>query len=441
MMEPARTEIVTIATSDLCGITRGRSVAAAKLERIATQGVGWVPANSSLTPFDVIADPNPWGSRGDLRLIPDLAARYRVASSRAPTPFHLVMADITDLDGAPWEGCPRAILKRTLADFEAETGLTILSAFEQEFQIVGASWRPAPAFSLQALRRCDPFAPELMAALDEAGVEPEVFLPEYGRDQFEVSCGPALGEASADRAVAMREITREIAQLNGLAATFAPKTSEDGVGNGVHLHLSFRDKNGAPALFDAGRPGRLSSLGGAFCAGVLARLPAITALTAPSVASYLRLQPHHWSAAWTWLGEQDREATLRICPTSSLGGASPAQQFNVEYRAADATACPHLVLAAVTRAGLEGVRAGLAAPPIVDTDPVGMSDDERGHLGLRRLPQSLQEALSIMASDKVVSGWFPAALLETYHGLKRREIALLDGLETRAMLDRYIGVY
>ena len=92
-----------------------------------------------------------------------------------------------------------------------------------------------------------------MAALDEAGVEPEVFLPEYGRDQFEVSCAPAIGEASADRAVAVREITREIARLNGLAATFAPKTSEDGVGNGVHLHLSFRDKNGAPTLFDAGR--------------------------------------------------------------------------------------------------------------------------------------------------------------------------------------------
>ena len=65
--EPAWTELVPIATSDLCAITRGRSVAAAKLERIATQGVGWVPANSSLTPFDLIADPNPWGSRGDLR--------------------------------------------------------------------------------------------------------------------------------------------------------------------------------------------------------------------------------------------------------------------------------------------------------------------------------------------------------------------------------------
>ncbi|HKI14584.1 MAG TPA: glutamine synthetase family protein [Roseiarcus sp.] len=441
MTEPARTPLVTIATTDLCAITRGRSISAASLKETATRGVGWVPANSSLTPFDIIADPNPWGSQGDLRLLPDLAARYRVASSRAPTPFDLVMADIVELDGAPWEGCPRSILKRALADFEAETGLAILSAFEQEFQIVGAPWRPAPAFSLQALRRCDPFAPELMSALDEAGVEPEVFLPEYGRDQFEISCGPALGEASADRAAAVREIVKEIARLNGLAATFAPKTSEDGVGNGVHLHLSFRDKSGASALFDASRPGRLSSLGGAFCAGVLAHLPAITALTAPSVASYLRLQPHHWSAAWTWLGERDREATLRICPTSPLGGARVASQFNVEYRAADATACPHLVLAAVTRAGLEGVRARLASPPIVGGDPIAMSEDERGRLGLRRLPHSLQEALSAMADDKVVSGWFSAPVLETYHGLKRREIAVLDGLDTSAMLDRYIGVY
>src|SRR5580692_11466 len=43
---------------------------------------------------------------------------------------------------------------------------------------------------------------------------------------------------------------------------------------------------------------------------------------------------------------------------SPLSGRNAASQFNVEYRAADATACPHLVLAAVARAGLEGVQAG-----------------------------------------------------------------------------------
>jgi len=441
MTEGARAPLITIATTDLTAITRGRSIPAASLEKAAASGVGWVPANASLTPFDIIADQNPWGSRGDLRLLPDLSARYRVAASRAATPFDLVLADVVDLDGAPWEACPRFLLKQALADFVRETGVEIVSTFEHEFQIVGAASRPAPAFSFQALRRCDPFGPELVAALDEAGIEPEVFLPEYGRDQFEISCAPAVGLAAADRAVATREVTKEIARLNGLVATFAPKTSEGGVGNGVHLHLSFRDSKGGQALFDRRGRGRLSALGGAFCAGVLAHLPALTALAAPSVASYLRLQPHNWSAAWTWLGERDREATLRICPTPTLGGRDPAAQFNIEYRAADATACPHLVLAAVARAGLQGVRAGLDTPAIVENDPNDLSDDERRRLGLRRLPQTLSEALGALAADEIVSAWFTDAFLKTYHGLKRQEIALLSGLETAAMLERYVGVY
>jgi glutamine synthetase len=441
MTEVARAPLVTIATTDLAAITRGRSIPAARLEKAAASGVGWVPANASLTPFDIIADKNPWGSRGDLRLLPDLGARYRVAASHAATPFDLVMADIVDLDGAAWEACPRFLLKKALTDFVAETGVEIVLAFEQEFQIVGAASPPAPAFSFQALRRRDPFGPELVAALDEAGIEPEVFLPEYGRDQFEISCAPALGAAAADRAVATREITKEIARLNGLVATFAPKTSETGVGNGVHLHLSFRDSTGGTALFDRSGPGRLSALGGAFCAGVIAHLPALTALTAPSVASYLRLEPHHWSAAWTWIGERDREATLRICPTATVGGGDPAAQFNIEYRAADATACPYLVLAAVARAGLEGVRRRLAPPSIVETDPGEMSADERLRLGLRRLPQTLSDALDALAADEIVSGWFSDAFLKTYHGMKRQEIALLSGLEMAATLERYIGVY
>jgi glutamine synthetase len=67
-----------------------------------------VPANASLTPFDII---------------------------------DLVMTDIVELDGAPWECCPRSTLKQApLADFEGETGLTIVSAFEQEFG--AATMRP-----------------------------------------------------------------------------------------------------------------------------------------------------------------------------------------------------------------------------------------------------------------------------------------------------------
>ena len=84
--------LATIVTTDLCAIARGRPVPAADLDRWAAAGVGWVPANASLTVFGAIAEPNPWGSSGDLRILPDLSARYRTVLTGAATPFDMVMA-------------------------------------------------------------------------------------------------------------------------------------------------------------------------------------------------------------------------------------------------------------------------------------------------------------------------------------------------------------
>jgi len=435
-------DLVTFVTTDYAAITRGRSLTRRAYDKAKGQKTcGWVPANMSLTPFDLIADPNPWGSAGDLRLLPDPKARYRARPRGAATPLDFVMSDIVELDGAPWVCCPRAFLKAALADFEKETGCRFIASFEQEFQILDAQWSSEPAFALSAMRHADPFGPELIAALEEAQCEPENFIAEYGHDQFEITTAPALGLVAADRAVAIREITREVARLKGWRASFAPKTAVAGVGNGVHVHFSFLGKQGKPAAFDAKAPGRVSRLAGSFAAGIIRHLPALIAFTAPSPISALRLQPHHWSSSYTWFGERDRESSLRICPTVSIGAKDPARQFNLEYRAADATACPHLVLGVIIRAGLEGVRAGLDAPPIFSGDPEALSEAERDRLGLKRLPQSLSAALDALAADETVSGWFAPVALETYHGMKRMEMKLLTGLEDDALCKRYSEIY
>ncbi len=434
-------ELATFVTTDIAGITRGRSFAAAEVDDYMRKGVGWVPANLALTPFDIIADPNPWGSSGDLRLMADPDSKARVTCLPDVTPLHFYQSDITDLKGEPWNCCVRSFLKATLADFEKEAGLKVISAVEQEFQIIGADWPAAPSFGLSAQRRADPFGPLLMAALKEAGAEPEMFLPEYGRDQFEITCRAAPALTAADRAVTIRAVTREVASLFGWSASFAPKIEPDGVGNGVHLHVSFTDLEGNPVTFDASRPGRLSKVAGSFAAGVIRHLPALTAFTAPSVLSYMRLVPHHWSAAYTCLGEKNREATLRICPTLDLPGSNPARQFNMEYRAADACASPHLSLAVMLRAGLEGIRAGLEQPPLINTDPSDFSDEEQARLGIRRLPSSLEEALDTLAADPVVMGWFPQDFLDCYFAMKRKEIELVDGLTPQELCARYASIY
>lgn len=433
--------LVTLVTTDFAGITRGRALRSSAYKDSVPNSTGWVPANMSLTPFDEIASPNPWGSAGDLRLLADPTARFQVALPGAATPLDFVAADIVELDGTPWALCPRAFLKQALADLERETGLRLLASFEHEFQIFGVDRPAAPAFSLSALRRADPFGPALMQALFAGGLAPENFIAEYGRDQYEVTIAPADGLTAADRAMALREIVRELAAISGWRATFAPKTAVSGVGNGVHIHFSLTDADGQPATYDGQRPGGASKQAGSFVAGILRHLPALTAFTAPSPISYLRLQPHNWSSSYTWFGDRDRESSLRICPVNRIGGADPARAFNIEYRPADATAGPYLSLGIMVRAGLGGLRAGLPAPPLFSGDPDLLSPGEREALGLKRLPGSLSEALGELEVDATVRGWFDPRAIETYVGMKRKELELAGDAVDDALCRRYAAIY
>lgn len=52
--------VTTLVTTDLIGVTRGRSFPSDELPHYVAAGCGWVPANSALTPQDIIASTNPW---------------------------------------------------------------------------------------------------------------------------------------------------------------------------------------------------------------------------------------------------------------------------------------------------------------------------------------------------------------------------------------------
>lgn len=428
--------LIAILTTDLVAITRGRSVSADS-EAWHAGGVGWVPANAALDPFGAIAAPNPFGSSGDLRLIPDLTTEVHLAGIPGRPDLHFVLANIADLSGRPWACCPRSILQSAIHDL-ARAGLQLDAAFEQEFALPDQP--AAPPFSLTAHRAAEPFLSELFAALDEAGAAPENILPEYGTGQFEITCAPAGALAAADRAVVIREVARDLAGAAGKRISFAPKLQPDGVGNGVHIHLSLRDLAGRPAMYDPTRPGGLSAAGASFAAGIVRHMPALCALSAPSPVSYLRLVPHHWSAAFACLGERNREAGLRICPLRE-GAGDAARSFNIEFRPADATANPYLALAALLRAGLAGLADHLPLPPLVNTDPADMTEDERARLGITRLPDSLGAALDALAADRIACGWFDPLLLEVFRTVKQQEIAGAAGLTPAELCRRYSGIY
>ena len=425
---------------DLGGVVRGRLVPSANAEERLATGVGWVPANASMTPFGPLEEPNPYGPLGDVRLRPDPSTHVNVELGDDVTPLEFFLCDLVNTDGARWECCPRTFLSAALSDLEREAGIRLLACFEHEFQFLDDG-PPPPSFSLVAQRRVEPFGPMAMAALRQAGVEPELFLPEYGPHQFEVNLAPATGIAAADRSIIAKEVIREVARLTGRRVTFAPLRDVDGIGNGVHIHFSFLDEQGMPAIYDGSRPGGLSEVGGQFAAGVIEHAAALAAFVSPSAVSFLRLVPHRWSASAACLGEHNRETMLRISPTLEMVGHDPAGQHNLEFRAVDAAACPYLALGAIVRAGLEGVRRRLDCPPILERDPASLSVAELDEHGAVPMPSSLPDALAALAEDKVARGWLPQLLYETYVGMKRAELSLLEGLDQKAVCRRYTDVY
>lgn len=435
-----RDPLIFAAISELTGKMRGKAFPASQLDKRTASGIGWVPTNALITCFDTIAD-TPFGSLGDLSIMPDRDATYSIDFEDGTPPERFILSDIATPEGTPWQGCTRGALRGALDRLHDLTGLTLNAAFEHEFQLLTSAPAIGEAFSLQGFSRRRALGEALVAAMAQAGLREDTFLKEYGAEQFEVTVKPAPGLASADIASVLRELVHMTARRHDETATFSPIIDPAGVGNGVHVHMSFLDDAGAPATYDPDGPRGMAAATAQFIAGILAHLDAIIAFAASSAISYKRLTPHRWSAAFNNLGFRDREAAVRICPVTGSDPQSIARQYNFEFRAADATASPHLLLAAIVHAGCQGIEEGLPAPTATEEDLSLLSNEDLGARGLKPLPDDLSTALDRLDASDVVRSWFPEGLVDIYLAHKRGELDHAISLSDEARLAAYANIY
>jgi glutamine synthetase len=264
------------------------------------------------------------------------------------------------------------------------------------------------------------YSREVVEAIERQGITVEQFHPEYAAGQLEISVGPKDPVAAADESVLIRQTIKAVSQRHGLQASFAPSVVAGGVGNGGHVHLSLW-RDGRNLL--AGGPGRhgMTEEGEAFAGGVLAALPALVAVGAPSVASYLRLVPSHWAGAYQCWGKENREAALRV-----VTGSSGEQEVrsNLEVKCFDLAANPYLAIGSVLAAGLDGIGASATLPAEIEGDPAGLPEAELTERGISRLPQSLGESVSALENSATLRHAMGDPLFEAYLAVKRAEIKL-----------------
>jgi glutamine synthetase len=406
---------------------RGKGFPASELEARRKKGIGWTHSNLMQTAFGPIVD-TPFGTGGDLMIVPDPSAEVAVDFADGSAPEHFFLGDIRNTDGSAWECCPREFLRRAVAALDEAGGLRVIAAFEQELVYTGNEDRPGDAYNLNAFRRQGVFGESLIAAMKAAGVEPDSFLPEYGARQFEVTVKPAPALEAADHAVITREMARAAAFRLGHRAIFSPMLAADGVGNGVHIHFSLRNASGELKTYDPNGPFGLSEQAAQFATGVLAHLPAIAAITAPSPVSYLRLTPNRWAPTAIDIVKQDRGAALRVCPVFVLSKKKDiAKAFNLEFRVSDGSASPYMALGALIFAGADGLARKLALPDAGAVAPP--------------LPRSLAEALDGMEKSAAVQSWLGPTFLEAYLRHKRSELAHVAALDAPGLCARYAEVY
>ncbi|HWG73671.1 MAG TPA: hypothetical protein VG184_06420 [Acidimicrobiales bacterium] len=277
------------------------------------------------------------------------------------------------------------------------------------------------------------YARNLLEAFSAEGVEIEQLHPEYASSQMELSVSPLDPVGAADRVVLVREALRAVSANHGYRVSFSPAVSPGGVGSGAHVHFSvWTGEDNLPAR----RDGAVSAEGEAWLAGILDALPALLAVGAPSVASYLRLLPQRWAAPWRCWGRENREAALRLIDGSAAAGGAGA---NAEAKVIDATANPYLLVGAIVAAGLDGMARGLRLPPEVTVDPAGLDETARAGAGITRLPTSLGAALDAFDLSAMIRDAVGPTLADTWAAVRRAEVERFAGVtdQDAAMASRW----
>jgi glutamine synthetase len=419
--------IVAVATSfvDNSGISRVKSVPLDRLPALAAWGVGFSTAFDYFRFDDWVAAP-PGGSApvGDQRIIPDLDRLVVLASQPG---WAWAPGERYAQTGEPYPLDSRLLLSRLVDDLSARR-ISVLSAIEIEWvvSIDGDDYVPAaegPAYGLSRLITTSDYSRDVLAALAEQGVAVEQFHPEYADGQLEISVAPESPVQAADTSVLARMTIRSVGARHGLRTSFSPKVDAAGVGNGGHVHLSLNRDDRNLMAGGSGRFG-LTDEATAFAGGILEHLPALLAVGAPSVASYLRLVPHHWAGAYACWGLENREAALRMV-TGSRGSEDWAA--NLEVKCFDLHANPYLMLAGLLATGTAGLETSATLPEPVDVDPAALGDEALAARGIARLPGSLREALDAFAADEVLDAAFGDQLMRAIWAVRESELELFDG--------------
>ncbi|MGH9055172.1 MAG: type I glutamate--ammonia ligase [Acidimicrobiales bacterium] len=420
--------------TDVLGTPNAFQITPAELENALAEGMTFdgstIDGFSRVQESDVLAMPD----AKTFQLLPYLADGAPVAR---------VVCDVVNLDGTPFEGDPRHVLRRAL-ERARRLGFSYFVAPELEYFYFA---RPAPGSDAQAPAPLDSgsyfdlttndLASELrrhtVLTLEDMGIPVEYSQHEDAPSQHEIDLRYTDALTMADTVMTVRMVVKEIASRHGVMATFMPKPLHGVQGSGMHTHVSLFDGDNN-AFYDDSDEYDLSPVGRRFIAGLLAHAREMTAVTNQWVNSYKRLIIGHEAPVYISWARNNRSALVRV-PHTKKGKRDSTR---IEYRAPDSAANPYLTFAVLLAAGLAGVEGGYELPPELATNLYELSPAQRLAESIQALPGSLSEALDQMERSELMAEVLGEHVFEWFVRNKRAEWADYKAEVTAFELRRYL---
>ncbi len=355
-----------------------------------------------------------------------------------------VLCDIYLPNGDPFEGDPRGVLKRRLAQLQKDHNWILNIGPEPEFflflQNGKETIRPVPHdvggyFDFSANDEAVQVRTELMDALSEMGLEIEMGHHEVALGQHEIDFHFADALKTADNVLTLKYAVKAIAAQHGLIASFMPKPVYGINGSGMHCHQSIFNQQGQNLFYDKQDPYQLSELAYQFIAGQLHHAKALSAIVAPTVNSYKRLVPGYEAPVYIGWAQVNRSALIRIPQPLS----DKPNTVRLELRCPDPSSNPYLAFNAMLAAGIDGIEQTLTCPkPLNQLNVYDLTDDVRLDLGIDMLPGSLFEALNAFESNHVLKNALGKNLTEAFLKARRTEWEAFRIDVTDWELNRYL---
>ena len=391
-VEEENVKFIRLAFFDVFGVQKNIAIMPDELKRAFTEGVS-IDA-SSVAGFgaevhsDLFLRPDPT----TLSIVPWRPIDGRVAK---------MYCDIEYPDGTLFKRDSRWFLKQAVRQAE-EKGFSINFGTEVEFYIFklddagnktmipqdNASYMDiAPEDHGENIRR------DISFALVDMGIRPEASHHEMGPGQNEVDFRYADPLVAADNASTFKCVVKSIANSDGVWADFSPKPIPNKPGNGMHINISVEASDGKDYTDQ-------------FMAGILEHIREISLFLNPTRESYERLGDMKAPKFVSW-SEQNRSQLIRIPATRS-------KLRRIELRSPDPTANPYLAFTLLIYAGIDGIDRQLQ--PMEPLDVNLFKADTTITDGLRRLPQSLDEAIAYAKGSDFVKMLLPEGYLAAYSG-------------------------